>query len=252
MDNKHIIERQREITRRVGGSFNTLEKAQVPGRPPVGKEHLTTKVITDRNGNRKTVYVNTTQDTPGQKKPKGGNEEGGEKKLSHDEFAGMMQIIKEEYEKGGMTEQQYKNLINRMSERDPSNQREEKFATESSGQVGHTITSKDGTKGTIIHSDESGHIIEYQQDGQELHAHMTHDQFETGKEKGHFTHEAKTGDEHPFEDVDGDGDGKTGEKGSKVEERDDDNTEKSYQPDIIGNGISFEERQANKISQFYK
>lgn len=288
-----------------------FEKAGPAGGPPTGKEHLTPKVITDRNGNRKTVYVNITRDTPGQKS--------GEKKMTNEKFAGMMQIIKEEYEKGNMTEEEYKSVINIMAKKDPSNQKEEKPVTESSGKVGHTITSKDGTKGTIIHSDETGHIVEYQQDGVESHAHISHEQFEQGKEKGHFTHEAKTGDEHPFEDVDGDG--KAGENASEVDEGElenlvservknpeststhdklndlitklaiesgmpkeeaestpwmedegisegsqeeivsyikqmlediKDSFGKSYQPDIIGNGISFKERQANKISQFYK
>lgn len=306
--NNTAKDRQETIKANISALF---EKAGPVGGPPTGKEHLTPKVITDRNGNRKTVYVNTTRDTPGQKS--------GEKKMTNEKFAGMMQIVKEEYEKGNMTEEEYKSIINIMAKKDPSNQKEEKPVTESSGRVGHTITSKDGTKGTIIHSDETGHIVEYQQDGQESHAHISHEQFEQGKEKGHFTHETKTGDEHPFEDVDGDG--KTGENTSEVDEgeleslvsqrvknpestsihdklndlitklaiesgmpkeeaestpwmEDEGISEgsqkeivsyikqmlkdiknsfgKSYQLDIIGNGISFEERQANKISQFYK
>lgn len=140
-----------------------IEKAQTPGGPPAGKEHLTPKVITDKNGHRKTVYIS-----------------------------------KQEAQEG-----------------------DKKGATESSGKVGHSITSKDGTKGEIIHSDEDGHVVEFQQDGGESHAHISHDQFEGGKEKGHFTHEEKNGDETPFDGNEGEK-----EKPKKEESKKEEPTEK--------------------------
>lgn len=124
----------------------------VPGGPPAGKEHLQARVIIDKNGHRKTVYVGHKEEQKVDKGSKGKLDQGTEKKGSK----------------------------------------------ESSGKVGHTLKGKDGTVGTIVHSDEDGHIVEYTQDGQEMHSNLSHDKFEEGKKNGVFEHIGDDGS--PFEE----------------------------------------------------
>lgn len=156
---------------RIQSNINDLYKAQTPGGPPPGKEHLTPKVITDKNGHRKTVYVNKKE------QHRVDNSRENYSSFSEDslkrEFEDKTGKDSEEF----IREEMIKELTSGSS------------LKESSGKVGHTITAKDGTKGTIIHSDEEGHIVEYNQDGQESHAHLTHQEFEDGKKNGVFTHE---------------------------------------------------------------